>query len=435
MQITKKELPKNQIELTIELSSDELRPYVEASAKEMSRTKKIAGFRPGRAPYDIIAKEVGEMHIYQRAANDAIAGTYYDALESEKLEIIDQPDIKILKLAPGNPFVYSALVSLMPQVTLCDYSKIKAKPLPEIKIDQKAVDKAISELRRLRAKETLEDKAIAKGDKTELDFDTFIDNAPIENGQSRKHALTVGENTMIPGFEDNLIGLKKNEEKEFELKFPKAYHTKDLAGKKAKFKIKILAVYKIELPELNDEFAKSLGLLKMENLRQNIENNMRLDKETKAKQAQELEIMEKLEEKCEFEELPDVLIDQETHKMLHELENNIERQGLKFDDYLKHLKKSETELRLDFTPDAIKRVKSALAIRAVAKKENIVVSPAEIQDEINKTIASYKMHPAYVEQVADLEKSMKTENARRYFENLLTNRKTIALLKEKAIKK
>lgn len=435
MQITKKSLPKNQLELTIELSAEEMKPYVENAAKEISMTKKIPGFRPGHAPLNLIIKEFGEMKILQTAANNAIAATYYDILETEKLETVDQPDIKMLKLAPNNPLIYSATVALMPQVTLCDYEKIKIKPLENIKIEQKEIDKVISELQRLRAKEILEDKEIANGDKVELDFDTFIDNVLLENGQARKHSLIVGENTMIPGFEDNLIGQKKNDEKEFKLFFPKNYHAANLAGKEAKFKIKIIAVYKIELPELNDEFAKSMGLQKIDDLRKNIENNIKLEKEIKNKQAQELEIMEKLNDKCQFNELPDVLINNETHKMMHELEENLDRRGLKLPDYLKHLKKTEAEMRLDFTADAIKRVKSALAIRAVAQKENISVSDEDINIEINKTLASYKMHPAYAGQIADLEKSMKTENARHYFKNLLMNRKAIECIKEKMMKK
>lgn len=430
MKITKNSLPKNQLEITVELSNEEMKPYLENAAKEVSKSKNIPGFRPGLAPYDVVVRTVGEMSLYQTAANDAIAATYYDAVEKENLEPVEQPEIKITKLAPGNPFVYTATIALLPGVTICEYSKIKVKPTEESTVEPKEIEKVLADLQRIRQKEVLTDKKAEKGDKVEVDFETLVDNVAIEGGQAKKHSILIGEGNMIPGFEDNLIGLKKDEEKSFELTFPKEYHAKELAGKKANFKVKILGVYKIELPELNDEFASGLGLKTLDSLKKNIGDNLKHEKELKAKQAHELEIMEKLNEKCEFGELPDVLINREAHKMVHELEDNLTRQGLNFDDYLKHLKKTESELMLDFTPDAIKRVKSALVIRQIAKQENISVDDKDVEDEVERTLAGYKMHPSYAEQINDLEKNLRSEEAKHYFKNLLTNRKTMEFLKK-----
>lgn len=431
MQVSKKSLPKGEVELLIELSLDELKPFIASAAKEISQTKKIAGFRPGHAPLDIVIKEAGEMFVYQTAASQAIEATVYSAIDEQGMEVIDQPKIEVQKLAPGNPFIYKATAALVPEIKICELDKLKIKSAAEIAVEDKEIEKVIADLQKMRAKETLENKAAEKGDKIELAFDVFVDNVPIEGGQAKKHSMILGEGQMIPGFEDNLVGLKKDEEKEFELIFPKKYHNKNLENKKAVFKVKMIAVYKVELPKMDDEFGKSLGLKDLTGLKKTIGNNLRQEKELKEKQRIDLEIMEQMLEKSTFGEIPDVLIDQETHKMTHELEDNIAQQGMKFEDYLTHLKKTEGDLRLDFVPDAIKRVKTGLIIRALAKRENIQANDQEIGAERERTLASYKLHPAYGSDLDKLEKNLRSENATHYFANVIANRKTMEFLKTK----
>ena len=433
MKISKKSLPKLQLELLVELTPDELKPYVEQAAIEISKNRNIAGFRPGKAPFDIVMKEVGEMTIYQTAANIAIDATLIQILDDEKIDMLGQPKVEVQKLAPTNPFIFKVTLDLVPKVELCDYVKIKVKPMAEIKVEKSEVDKVVADLTSMRAKEILKDETepAGSGDKVDLDFETFVDLVAIDGGQAKNHSLTIGKGQMIPGFEDNIIGLKKNEVKEFELEFPKKYHEEKLQGKKALFKIKINSVYKIELPEVNDEFAKGFGLKNLDDLKKHLESNIKHEKEMKENQRFELELVEQLIEKSKFEELPDSLIDDETHKMIHELEDNVIRQGMKFDDYLSNVKKTETDLRLDFAIDAIKRVKTGLAIRALAEKENVTAEEKEINDEIERALATYKFHPQYEGKLAELEQNMRSENGQRYFSNLIRNRKAMEFLKSK----
>jgi len=433
MEITKNQLPKNVIELTIQMSHDELQPYLQKAAEELSREKPIKGFRPGKAPYDVVVKQFGEMKLLQKSSQNIISNTYYKAIDQEKLETVEQPKIDIVKMAPQNPFIYKATVALLPKVELPEYNKIKTEKIPETKIEQTEIEKVLTDLRKMRAQEKLVEREAKSGDRVEINFNTFIDNVPIDGGQAQKYPIIIGENKMIPGFEEQLIGLKKNDEKEFELTFPEEYSQKSVAGKKAKFKVKILSVYQIDLPEMNEEFAKTMGLPSIEALKNQIKKNLQDEKQNKEKQKQELKIIEQLIEKSEFGEIPDVLVNEETHKMVHELEDNVTRQGLKFEDYLKHINKTEKDLMLDFAADALKRVKTALAIRAIAKKENIGATDEEIKAEQEKTLASYKMHPQYQGQIDQLEKNIKSENAKRYFENLIANRKVIEFLKENVI--
>ncbi len=434
MKVEKKDLPKKEIEYIFELTTEELKPYLDKAAVEISKDKKIQGFRPGKAPYAIVVKEVGEMQVMQTAANLAISKIVYEHLQKEDLEIVDEPAVEVLKLAPNNPFRFKATVSLVPHVQIADYDKISIKPVPEIKVESKEVEKTLEDISKSRGKEALADKAAEKGDKVEMNFDTFMDNVPIEHGSAKKHALVLGEGKMIPGFEDNVVGMKKDEEKEFDLAFPKEYHEKKLAGKKATFKIKVLAVYKVEMPTIDDAFAKELGLKDLAGLKTHVESNIKREKQLKEEQKQELEMINSLIDKSTFDELPEILINQEAHKMVHELEDTIMRQGMDFKHYLEHMKKTEADLRLDFTPDAIKRVKTAILIREAAKKEKLEVTDKEVDEEIERTIASYKLNPAYASQMAELEKNIRSDHAKRYFKNLITNRKTIQKLKTTLIK-
>jgi len=434
MKIEKKILPKGQVELVVEMAADELQPYLVIAAEQICETKPIKGFRPGKAPYQTVVQTYGEMLVFQTAANAAIDASWYNAVEQEKLEMIDEPKIEVIKLAPGNPFIYKITLTLVPEIKVCDFAKISIKKSEKATIEPKELEKVLMDLQKIRAKDVETEATAAKGDKVDMNFNVFMDSVPIEGGQANNHSLTVGEGYMIPGFEEQVIGMKAGEEKEFNLNFPKEYHEKRLAGKEATFKIKINKVFNIQLPELNDEFAKELGMKDLEGLKKNISDNLLREKEMKNTQKQELEIIEKLLEESTFGEIPDSLVDAETHKMVHELEDNLASQGLNITDYLSHIKKTEAELRLDFTNDAIKRVKTGLLIRQIAIQEKIEATHDEIHEELDRTLASYKLNPAYSAQVEQLEQNLHSEHAHHYFGNLVRNRKTIDRIKQAVIK-
>jgi trigger factor len=430
MNIQKQVLPKSQLELTIEVSLEELKPYLKQAVNELSEKNKIEGFRPGKAPYEIVKQRLGDMAILQQATNSIIGKTFYQAIEQEGVEIVNQPQIDIIKMAPDNPFVYKATVALLPKVELCDYKNLKVKPIEEIQIKDEEVEKVIQDLRKMRAKEVLVEREAKDGDKVEVDFETFVDQVPIAGGKAEKYALVIGDKQMIPGFEDQLIGLKKDQPKEFELTFPKDYHNDKIAGKQAKFKVKMLAVYQRELPEVNEDFAKGMGLKSTDDLKSHLRNNLKMEKQNKAKQKQDLEIVNQIIEKSKFDDLPDSLVNAEVEKMMAELKDNVMQQGLNFEDYLNHLKKKESDLKLDFTPDAIKRVKTGLAIRQIAVQENLSASEEEIHAEADRTLQTYQVNPMYAEQLQQIEKNIKSEASHRYFANVIVNRKVMELLRK-----
>ena len=285
-----KKLAKSQVEITIEVSLEEIKSYLDKAVSKISQEIKIEGFRPGKAPYEIIKQKVGDMGILQEALDDIISATYYEVLKEQKIVTIGQPQIDIVKVAPNNPFVYKATAAVLPKVKVGDYKKIKIKREP-IKIGDEPVDKILADIRKMRATEKLVDQPAKAGHKLTIDFEVFLNGVPIERGQHQKYPIVIGENKFIPGFEDQLIGLKAGETKEFKLKFPEKYFEKKLANKEAEFKVNCQAVYELELPELNNELAKSISADKFQTLselKNNIQENLKTEETTK--QEQRLEV-------------------------------------------------------------------------------------------------------------------------------------------------
>jgi len=344
MNVTTKKLPKSQVELTVELSIEELKPYIQQAVAEISKESVIAGFRPGKAPYEIVEKQVGAMKIYQQAAEKAIQKTYPQAIIDNKLLTVGPPKIAVEKIAPNNPLVYKATAALLPNVKLGDYKKIK-EGRKEVGVEAKEVDGTLNNLQKMFGKEKRVSRPVQKGDKVEMDMNTYVDKVPIDGGKSENHPVTVGEGHFIPGFEDNLVGLVEGQTKEFQLKFPKEYHRKDLAGKPVDFKVKMKSIFEIEKPDLDDNFAKTAGKFeKLDDLRRQIEKNIHQEKTAKEQQRWELAVIEQIINKSSFDEIPDILVESELHKMLHELEHEVTGQGMKFEDYLSSIKKSKEDL-------------------------------------------------------------------------------------------
>ncbi len=423
MKTDKKELEKNTIELTIEITREELKPFLNKTAQKLSIKTKIPGFRPGKAPYKTIKNIIGEMNIYQEALNDIINKTYYKAIQKEKIKAVGQPEIKVEKIAPGNPLIYIAKIALLPKVKLGEWQNKKITK-NKIKVEKEEIEKTIKQLKEMNVKETITDKKIKKGNKVEVDFEISIAKVIIEGGKNSKYPIIIGEGRMIPGFEDKIIGLKSNDEKKFELKFPNKYFKKNLAGKKADFKVKIINVYNREIPEANDHFAKTMGFENINKLNKQLEDNIKKDKVGKEEQRWEREIIKYIVKKSNLEDLPETLIHNEIHKMIHELEYNIQHQGMDMAGYLKSIKKTKEDLENDFKPQAKERVKAALILRQISQEEDIRIKDKEIDEYINKQKEIYKENKEALKNLTD-------SNYRIHIINILTNKKVINFIKSK----
>jgi len=424
-----KKLPKSTVEISVEVSVPELKPYLNKAAVKISQNAKIEGFRPGKAPYNIVVQKFGEMAILQEAIDAIIFDTYYQAVKENNLITIGQPQIDLEKVAPDNPFIYKATAAVLPKVTVGDLSKIKLKREP-IAVDDKQVEKVIDEIRRMRAESKPVEHAAKTGDLVKVDFDIYRDGVAIENGKSKDYPITIGENKFIPGFEDNLIGLKADEEKEFELKFPDEYFEKNLAGKPAQFKIKVSEVAEIKLPELTDDFAKMISAGKyntVAELKQGIKENLTEEETHKQEQRLEIGVLEEAVKISEFEELPQILIDEESHRMIHELEDSISRQGLNLDDYLKSIGKNLEEIKTGMLSQAELRAKTSILAREIYQEQKIEVTPDEVAKEVAEMSQRYPNNP-------DVLKQIDNETYRDYLKNVIGNRKVVDYLKKTILK-
>ncbi len=417
MNITKKDLPQGLVELTIELSTEETQPYLVKAAEKVSQRISIPGFRPGKAPFDRVKQAFGEDALYQEALQAIVAGTLWKAVDQEKIATVGQPQIQVEKLAAGNPVIYQATVTLMPTVTLGDVSKIKhAKVVAEIKEEE--IQKVLNDFASWRATEILVERPATLKDKVVVDFEVMIDKVIIEGGKADKYPITLGSGAMIPGMEDQLLGMKAGETKEFDLTFPKEYFQANLAGKEAHFKVTVHEVLERSLPEINDDWAQSIAKKNLADWREEIRTGMQQDNEVTAEREWETAAVEKIIDISTFSTIPELLIKNESHKMLEELKQSLEQRQMKWEDYLSNMKKTEEQLLVDFVPQSEKRVKAALVLRQLGKDHNMTASAEEVEAELAKQKTQYAGNKQAEEVLA-------SHDYRHYVESTLINQKVM----------
>ncbi len=423
MNVIVEKQPKSQVKLTVELTVEQMQPYLERAAEDLSTEHKIEGFRPGKASLGIVVQKIGAQAVWEAAAEHAVRKTFVKAIVEHKLKSVGQPSVSIMKLAPENPFVYAAQVAVLPEVTLNEYKTFSTKPTPVV-LKPEQIDKGIGELQTMFATEALADRSAAMGDKVEVDFHVTVDKVPLENGSSKQHPVMLGSKNFIPGFEEQIVGLKKDDQKTFELQFPKEYHNAQVAGKRAEFFVTVRSVFQVTKPEVNDDFAKKAGTFaNLAALRTQIEKNLQAEAQQVEDGKFERALLDELIKRTKFTDLPDLLIDSELSKMLHELQEEVLRQGgIKWEDYLTGIKKTEDELKKEFQPQAERRVKSALIIRTIAERENVTVEGAAVEDEVQATLKVYDNNPEVRERID-------TPDYRDYVRGLMINRRVIEMIK------
>jgi trigger factor len=423
MKVEKKDLGKSQIELVVELSAEEFKPYFEKGAEAVSREVKIDGFRPGKVPVDVLKAKIGEMSILEESARIAINKTV-DAAIKENIpeQLVGQPQISITKLAPENPLEYKIILAVLPKVEISEYKNLKIK-IDKMAVVDSEVEKMLSDLRELKVKEAAVEREIKDGDKVIVNVQMYLDNVPIEGGQANETAVIIGRNYFVPGFDKQLVGMKKSETREFKLPYPDDFHQKNLAGKMVEFKVTVKDIFERILPAADDEFAKSFGAHNVEDLKKNIEKSLLDRKNMESGQKGEIQMLEKIIASAKFGDLPELLINHEADAMLAELEHSVNEQGGRFEDYLASIKKSKDQLTLDMLPDAIKRVKMSLVIREISILESIKVEEKEIAEHLLHMKKHYRGNK-------ELEERLAAPEYKIYADNMLTNRKVIEKLKE-----
>ncbi|MFA4954965.1 MAG: trigger factor [Patescibacteria group bacterium] len=421
-------LPKSRVELKFSVTPEEARPYLEQAAIDISTARPIKGFRPGKAGFDDVVREYGEALVWETALERIVRAKYVKTVLDEDLETIGSPEIGVGKLVPNQDMDFTVTATLMPKVSnLADYSQqLVVHKIREIKDAE--VDAALTDLRKMRRTETITDQPAGAEDLAVIDLEIKQDGVIVEGGVSRDYKVYLGEQHYIPGFSHELIGVTKGQEKSFELEFPKDHYNKQLAGKKTSFVAKIKEVFKLDLPALDDEFAKTLGFETLDKLKAQLKQNLQTEADEKSNEAAEIEMLDKLVKNSKFNEIPELLVNQEVHRMQHEMESALEERGVNMNDYLTSLKKTHDQLMLDLVPQAIQRVQTAVLLKAVAKQEKCEVEEKEVDEEIDRIMAFTKPEDKESrEQIASPE-------YRDYVMSRMKNRKTLELLKQKTIK-
>jgi len=419
MAVTVTKLPQSVVKLTVELPAEEFAGHLTHAIQHLAADTKIPGFRPGMAPQDVVEKRVGSAAILEHAAEHAVEASYPKIVKEQGLKTIGGPKISVEKLAEGNPFVYSAEVAVLPEITLGDLSKVKVEKRP-VQIAAEHIEKTLKSLQNMHASHTVAKRPAKPGDRVDVDFDVFLDNVPLDGGKGSNQSLTIGEKLFIPGFEEQLVGMSTDQEKSFKLTFPKDYGKKELQSKEAEFKVKVKSVYDTSTPTLDDAFAKKMGNFEsMEKLRERVKENLHEEATDRERQRYEQAVMEAVLAKSTIGDVPSILVEAEQDKMLHELQHAIERDGGKFDDYLSSIKKTRDELKKEFGKRAEERVKVALLLRKIADENTLVATGSEVEGEISAEKLRLGNQPDLLKQVA-------SEDYKNYLRMVLTNRKTIA---------
>lgn len=420
-----KPLEKSQVELTITVEPEDYKKNMEAAAIRISERAAIKGFRPGKATYDMVKQQVGEIRIIEEAMQSIVEKNFFDAAKEAKLDTVGMPQITVTKIAPGNDLEFKAIVGLLPTIKLGDLSTVKIK-FQAKEITDKEVDTVLNDLKKMQTKEILKSGEATKEDKLVVNLEMFLDKVPVEGGQAPNHQVYLNEPHYIPGLAEQLIGVKKDDIREFNLKFPKDHYQKHLAGKDIDFKVKINDVFELQHPEMDDAFAKSLGQESVEKLKTIIKDNLVAEAKHKDEQKIEIEILDNLIEASEISVVPDVLINAEKHKIFNELKNSLGSQGIEMEQYLKDLKKSEEDIYKDFSEQALRRVKAALVSRQVAIENKIEADKKDIDEEVKMIKAAYPDNK-------NVEENLKKPEVMETLALTIQNRKVLQFLKTKIL--
>lgn len=426
MNVTLKELPKSQMELTITVTPEQMQPHLLAAAKKISSEIKIAGFRPGLAPYDIVAGQVGEMKVLDAALESVVRDTFVEAVRTHELKTVGTPEITIEKAAPKNELVYRAVVSVVPAVKLPDFSKISIDVKPS-EVADADVDALLKDLQKMHAAFVDSTEAVGPTDHVTVDMDLLDGLVPLEGGQARNHIVPLDEPYYIPGFTDKLLGAHAGDKLEFDLPFPADHYQKLYAGKNISFKVTINKVQKRTLPEIDDAFAKKLGLTSVEELRKNISENLLTENKRKAEEAADIEMLRSVVSAATFGDLPENLITAERNKLMQDLMHSLQQHGIGAEQYFADMKKSPEEIQAGYTDQAIERAKMGLITHTVALEQKLEVTKAELQEELDA------IHEAYKDN-ADALTRLNSPEVQDSVLNSMRNRKVMEWMREKMVK-
>ena len=422
----KVEKTKNVNEVKLEITVEAAK-FEEAIKKVYFKSAKyfnIPGFRKGKAPMQIVEKYYGKEIFYEDAFNEVAGEALEEAVKENKLEVVSRPDIDVKQIEKGKDLIFTAIMQTKPEAELGKYKGIEVKKI-EYNVSDEDINHELGHMQEHNSRLiSIEDRPVETGDIATIDFEGFVDGKAFEGGKAEGHDLEIGSNTFIPGFEDQVIGMNIDEEREIKVKFPEEYFSKDLAGKDAIFKVKVNEIKKKELPKLDDEFAKDVSEFDtLKELKADIKSKKEKENEEKAKYETQDAIMKALCENVKVE-IPSGMVELEIDNMLKDIEQRLSYQVLKLELYLQMMGKTEEEFRKEYEPQAIEGIKSRLALEAIIKAEKIEATKKEIDEKMKEMAKNYGKE--------NDDEFLKNENVRNYIKQGLESEKAIEFLVENA---
>lgn len=390
--MSEKKEKKNIKEINVKIEGQEWEEALDKAYEKASKKAKIDGFRPGHAPKELFLKKYGKETLYMDAADLCVQKAYLKAFEDGKdLKIVAEPEISLTSVGEeGIEFKFT--LTLKPEVKLGQYKGLDVKK-ESVEVSKEEIDQAIMQMRERYAENVLKEGAVANGDLVVIDFEGFKDEVPFEGGKAENYSLTIGSGAFIPGFEEQLIGMKSGEEKDINVTFPEDYHSEDLKGADVVFHIKLHEVKEVKIPEINEEFFEDLGMEgidSLESLEKQIEENIRTHKESDSENKYIDELLEAAAKNVEVD-IPDVMIEEEKKRMIKQYEENLKMQGISLQQFYQFTNSSEEVLKEQMHEEAVKRITYRLMLEEIAQVEKIEITEKQALEEASSLAQKYQM--------------------------------------------
>ena len=410
---------KNEVKLEFTIEAEKFDEAIMKVYQKSARYFNIPGFRKGKAPFNIVERMYGDEIFYEDAFNELVPSIYEKEIEDNKIEAVSKPEINIVKMKKGEDLVFTAVVQTKPEVKLGKYKGIELKKV-EYPVTDEDVEHELAHVQEHNARIiTVEDRPVQDKDIAVIDFQGFVDGKAFEGGKAEKHELEIGSKTFIPGFEDQVIGMKVGEEKDIKVKFPEDYFSKDLAGKDATFKVKLHEIKEKQLPALDDEFAKDVSEFDtLKDYKTSIKEKKQAQNDDRAKHETENLAIEAVSNETKID-IPSGMIETEIDAMIRDLEQQLSYQGINLDQYLKIMNKTRKEVEENYKEQAEKNVKSRLILEAIIKEEKIESTDEEINAKIKEMATNYGRKE---------EELSKNEALKEYIANTIKTEKAIELI-------
>ena len=425
VKIEKQDNSKVVLEFT--MSKEDFNKNLDKAFAKNAKYFKAPGFRNGKVPRAIVEKMYGETVLFDSVIEDTVDEEYRIAIEENNLEVVSKPELDIKQIGKDKDLIYTVTVFVKPEAIVKDYKGIEVKKF-NTKVSKKDIDNALEQARDKNARTvTVEDRALEMKDISTIDFEGFVDGVAFEGGKGENFELTIGSGQFIPGFEEQLVGMKIGEEREINVKFPDEYHAENLAGKDAMFKVKLISIKSKVLPELDDEFAKDISEFDtLEEYKKDVEKKLKEEKEKQAEADKEAQAIEKIVENTEVN-IPDSMIEDQMEQMVEQFNANLSYQGLNLETYCKYLGTTVEAFKEPLNPQPTKDVKLKLALEYIAKTENITATDEDINAKIDELAKEYGNENA--------DSLKNNENIKKYMSERVLQDKTLKVVLDNVVVK